>query len=632
MASALVADTLVGVAEAAGMLRVSAATVRNWLKSGRLAPSSSDSAGRPQFSVKYLDGVRAACSRVQRCQGRRRRQGAAAGQGQNAQAVEAICAQGRGRGALYLRAALCEAALRLMCRAGVVLNTSPRPEETCLSAWARGGIERSEAFDEVISGLLSDYRADRLRAAAESLPEFRLDPRGDVLGMLYSSFLGMERKGLGRQTFSPEALCDVVAEGLGDSRDTYFDPCCGSGGFILALLRRNVSPERVYGFDSNPMCVKIARVNAAIATGIQDKAYYRRHFRLADALGAKRLPQFTVALGCPPWEGEGGGRGMALCDQYVSRTLDALPGHGIMRYVLPQSLLDLKSHEETRREMASCARIRQVRYLGALPQRPGSQAVCLTAEKDAPGAGGGGKVEVMTPTRSFTIARKMAPGDFSFDTDDEEHELIEAIGGGGRFTLRGRASFCMGIVTGNNRALIRPSPDGGAESVLRGSCVAPFRISERGEYIVFDRSRFQQSPALELFRSPCKILYRFVADCPIAAVDTMGRLTLNSCNFMIPQGGEGMCRYIAAVLNSAVMRFYFKKRFPAQKILRSHLEELPFPEASQRQMDEIRALSDRYYEKPGRENFERAVAGLYGLSDNEYAAVLAALEGGRDGK
>ena len=628
MASALVADTLVGVAEAAGMLRVSAATVRNWLKSGRIAQSASDERGRPQFSVKYLEGVRAQAQRDARSKGRPRRGGdACQDKGRNAQAVEAICSAARGRGALYMRAALCEAALRLMCRSGIVLNTSPRSGETCLAAWARGGIERAEAFEELLLGLLSDYRADRIREAAQALPEFKLDPSGNVLGMLYSSFLQMEGDEKGRPPYAPSDLCDRVASDLGNGRDVFLDPCCGSGGFILALLRRGISPENVYGIDQRPMCVKIARVNAAIATGIQDKAYYRRHFRLADMLKAKRLPAFTVALGCPPWEGGRGGAGASLCDEYVSRTLDTLPGHGIMRYVLPQSLLDLKSHEETRREMASCARIRQVCYLGPLAHCPGGQAVCLTAEKDAPGAQGAEAVQVQTPRRSFTIRRRMAPGDFSFDTDDDEHKLIEAIAGGSCFTLKDTASFGMGIVTGDNRTLVRHTSEGGAESVLRGSCVTPFRVSERGEYIVFDRSRFQQSPSLELFRSPSKILYRFVADCPVAAVDTKGRLTLNSCNFIIPQGGVAMCRYIAAVLNSAVMRFYFKKRFPAQKILRSHLEALPFPKAAPSKMEEVSMLSDRYYEADGRCAFERAVAALYGLDEKDLAALLAA--GGR---
>ncbi|MGN0908229.1 MAG: N-6 DNA methylase, partial [Succinivibrio sp.] len=284
MSSGLFAGSLVGVAEAAGLLRVTAATVRNWLKSGRISPEASDDAGRPLFSVKYLRAVR-----DERQKSAPSRQGGqsksapalpreAALSPANAQAVSLICSAVRGRGALCMRAALCEAAIRLMCRAGIVLNTSPRPGESCLSAWARGGIERSEAFDEVLAGLLCDYRADRLRQAAEELPDFKLESGGgDVLGLLYASFLDQEGRP-GGGAFAPRGLCDKVAMGLGNGRDVFFDPCCGSGGFVLALLRRGISPDRVYGFDPRPMCVKIARVNAAIATGIGDASYYKRHF------------------------------------------------------------------------------------------------------------------------------------------------------------------------------------------------------------------------------------------------------------------------------------------------------------------------------------------------------------------
>ncbi|MGN0909558.1 MAG: TaqI-like C-terminal specificity domain-containing protein, partial [Succinivibrio sp.] len=356
---------------------------------------------------------------------------------------------------------------------------------------------------------------------------------------------------------------------------------------------------------------------------------YKRHFRLADALAAKRLPQFTVALGCPPRQAQEGGM-EPLCDLFIRRALEGLPQNGIMRFLLPQMVLRGRTHEAARRAIGSCARVTEVDCLPGMGGA-GGQEVLLTCQKDPAPAFAPRGVKVNALGRSFTIMRPMPPGDFSFDTDDTEHELLEAIGKGSRLTLRGRAEFGIGIVTGDNRSLVRKEPGGGAESVLRGSCVSAFRITPRGEYIVFDRSRFQQSPALELFRRGAKILYRFVADSPVAAVDTQGRLTLNSCNFIIPRGDEAECRYVAAVLNSAVVRFYFKKRFGARKILRSHLEALPLPGATRAQMEQAVELSGHYYEKPGRLAYEQGVARLYGLTDRQFSAVMAALEGGRDG-
>ena len=63
----------------------------------------------------------------------------------------------------------------------------------------------------------------------------------------------------------------------------------------------------------------------------------------------------------------------------------------------------------------------------------------------------------------------------------------------------------------------------------------------------------------------------------VFAYDNKQRLTLNSANVLIPNIPYYPIKVIAALFNSPVYQFLFKKKFYSIKVLRSHLEVLPLP-------------------------------------------------------
>src|SRR5262249_33196862 len=106
-----------------------------------------------------------------------------------------------------------------------------------------------------------------------------------------------------------------------------------------------------------------------------------------------------------------------------------------------------------------------------------------------------------------------------------------------------------------------------------------------------------------------KVVYRFIARHPVAAVDDEGRLTLNSANAVAPD--EWDPRYVAAVLNSTPVRFAHRARWRMVRVLRSHLEALPFPRATAAERRQISALEG--------DAADERVMDLYGLDDGERA-------------
>lgn len=62
---------------------------------------------------------------------------------------------------------------------------------------------------------------------------------------------------------------------------------------------------------------------------------------------------------------------------------------------------------------------------------------------------------------------------------------------------------------------------------------------------------------------------------------------MNSCNLLIPQLEGLEIKYILAVLNSSVTRFVYQKTFHSVKVLRSHIESLPIPQAAEEEQHRI---------------------------------------------
>ena len=199
-------------------------------------------------------------------------------------------------------------------------------------------------------------------------------------------------------------------------------------------------------------------------------------------------------------------------------------------------------------------------------------------------------MQVKDKEMCFTIEtkRQVQPQSFSFLITDPEYLLIQKlIDPTGKCYLKDHADFALGIVTGNNQRYLSRTPVPGREPVLKGCDVFRFRTAPAGQYLTFCPENFQQTAPEEKYRAPEKLLYRFICSEPVFAYDADGRLSLNSCNLVIPHLDGIKIKYILAVFNSSVVRFLYQKNFRSVKLLRSHIESFPIPEAEETVQDDI---------------------------------------------
>ena len=227
--------------------------------------------------------------------------------------------------------------------------------------------------------------------------------------------------------------------------------------------------------------------------------------------------------------------------------------------------------------------------------------------------------------------RKVNPEYFSFTMTDEEYSILKKIEQISPVEyLAGKARFALGIVTGNNKEYISQIKTDENEMVLKGSDLLKYRFVPTQNYIIFRPETFQQVAPVDYYRSPEKLLYRFICNQLVFAYDNQQTLSLNSCNILIPDVPGMNIKYIMAVLNSRIVQYYFKKKFNSVKILRSHIEQIPIARPAEDAHEEIVSMVNRLLDSETPESIleryneiDEKISAIYGMTEIEYQTICS---------
>ena len=430
----------------------------------------------------------------------------------------------------------------------------------------------------------------------------------DTLGMLYISLRRLGEKKSTGSYYTPFFVVDrIVHEALPETVPfgaKIIDPSCGTGNFLLRLPDE-FPPENVYGSDIDPMAVAIARINLVLKYSVRTSSTLdtiKQNIMLQDSLNFFSKNSFDYIIGNPPWgyvyskdeqkalsqsfasyNGNGNPESFSL---FIEKSLNNLSDNGVMSFLLPESVLDVRMHTAIRSLMLDKARILSISYLGDVFDKVQCPCIILTLQKKSSAdPANTTKVSFSKARKSELITEKTfeaASGRLSCDSfhilcDDKDFSFIKKIESVPHFTLKGNAEFALGIVTGSNKTLLSDAPLPGYEPVITGKDIEKYSIAPAKRYVQFAPERFQQCAPERLYRARNKLFYRFIADEPIVAMDDEGLISLNSANLILPDIEGYSSAYIMAVLNSDIMSFYYRNRFRNFKVLRSSLEQLPIP-------------------------------------------------------
>lgn len=483
--------------------------------------------------------------------------------------------------------------------------------------------------------------------------QYIYEEKEDILGLLYISCKNMGNRKATGAYYTPTKVVRGLITKLVEKNGTgknILDPCCGTGNFLIQLPDE-FRLEQIYGNDIDEISVKITRLNMALRVADADIDIIYKNITNQNYLSEYEGIAFDFIVGNPPWgytfadiENEylrqnyesAVGNNIESYDVFIERALLMLKRNGVLSFVLPEAILNVKSHMPIRQIIASKTSIQYIEFLGNAFDKV--QCPCLilqivnTNEKFSSVG-----MEVNNGDNNFILNtdRKINPKCFSFTLTDDEYCVINKINEMDNVVyLAGNAAFALGIVTGNNKKYISNIKTSENEMILKGSDIYKYKIKETDNYISFKPEIFQQVAPTEYYRASEKLLYRFICGQLVFAYDDKQTLSLNSCNVLIPTIPKLGIKYILAILNSRVAQFIYKKQFNSVKVLRSHIEQIPIPDISTKEQTKIIKFVDELRNEMSDEKIiglydelDALIKNLYGLTDSEYQIIKLAVDG-----
>ena len=87
-----------------------------------------------------------------------------------------------------------------------------------------------------------------LEQVSIDIPEGVWDSEDDVLGFIYQSLITEGERNITGQYYTNKRVVKyIVGDKVLSDNETFLDPCCGSGAFLMAVKTNN--PCNLYGFD-----------------------------------------------------------------------------------------------------------------------------------------------------------------------------------------------------------------------------------------------------------------------------------------------------------------------------------------------------------------------------------------------
>ncbi len=548
-----------------------------------------------------------------------------------------------------------------------------------LGIWLRG---RTDILKSFIKGVISlhDHQSlfsDLIPNQNEALytisnyPDlfnisFYYEPHEDLLGCLYLSLLNIsERKEKGIY-YTPSSVVGQLIATLSendmlDDRCRYFDPCCGTGNFIINLPKV-IHWKQIWASDIDKLAVSLCRLNLFIRNPEIPLEELEHHITLCDYLKGACYENNEeegplVILGNPPWGARydletrkvlsklyttATAKNCESFDLFIEKSLRLTKPGDFISFVLPESILQVIAHNSARNLVQRQSAIKACIQLGEKFSGVNCPSIILTLKK-----------EPLTQEEDFLRCRRAKitlkdnetfeiennryyDGSLELLINNDEYRILnKLLTISGAKYLKDQADWAIGIVTGDNTNKLQEEKTLTNEPILKGTNINRFCINkEKISYIEFKPEKFQQVAKEEFYRSPEKLFYRFINQDLYFAYDNKGLLSLNSANIVIPKISDLSTKYILVILNSCVARFIYKKKFHSTKVLRNHIEAIPIKTISKEQQEYFEKIADSLIagilssqeEQNLINQLDNKIGKLYGLNTKEVESIKKSLD------
>ena len=510
------------------------------------------------------------------------------------------------------------------------LRDTTYPIDDLIYSLCASYIEHNKVNEANRQHFFEEY-ADYHRLGLEVPRQILKNRQDDWIGFIYQS-LTAEGKRILKGLYYTKPV--IVNEMLSDIRmlsgETFLDPCCGSGIFLLKV--QHAQMEQLYGIDNDPLAVMIAKANLMVKYN-ESKVYpqiYLMDFLLHATSGLGDL-RFDYIVTNPPWGTEKGKKhdsdliaSHEKASLFFTESFRFLKKNGMLHFLLPSSLMKIKVHadlrhfvtHETRMEGIKCYRERfKGVFTDFLSLKVSKRPVFDEQSYVVYGLNNEVSRKVLVPREDDFCAIPMLS-----DRDEAIISKAERL----RHDDLSHSQWALGIITGNNAKVLHDRPRKGLEPIFTGKDISKYGLKKASRYVRYNRADFQQCAKDEFFRAKEKLVYKFVSSRLCFTYDDQQRLFLNSANILIPQVDGMGTKTVLAFLNSSLFNFIYVKRFDDIKILKGNLSALPFPKISSEDDKKLSSLVDEVLNgnRDAIKAIDNAVFDLYQFDPNEIAQIL----------
>ncbi|MCX5920897.1 MAG: N-6 DNA methylase [Candidatus Melainabacteria bacterium] len=422
-----------------------------------------------------------------------------------------------------------------------------------------------------------------------------ISANGDELSLLYEQSLSNTIQNVKGIYYTPlHIVADMFTHLPVDSINaytTFCDPCCGTGNFLLGAVDAGISPGKISGFDIDPQAIQIAQNRFFQKTG-----YFSPNIQCVDSVKAYLLkntpPQnYDIVMTNPPWGKNPIKPYTTLlpskilpdaCILFTELCLSLVKQEGLLGLLLPDAYFNIASFQSIRTRLLTKKLLVLLDYGKPFKGLQARAEAIILQNKALQKATLEETVtciwEKQKTNRKQQSFLEQPEHIFNFHITQQEEDALQHVLSKPYETLKNKAAWGMGIVTGDNQQYVSSiQTEDYTIPVYKGADIKQQGlIALNQQFLKPQFQQFQQVAPLHLYQAPKKIVYRFISDSLRFALDDQQRFFLNSANFFILEKNLGIKDAILVhYLNSRFMNWVFKSLYRTHKVLRKDLEQLP---------------------------------------------------------
>ena len=420
----------------------------------------------------------------------------------------------------------------------------------------------------------------------------------DLLGAAYQ-FLNTKYENLSMGSFytSKDLAYEMTSFLSFEDGETLLDPSCGSGVFLFAS---DVPEDRIIGVDFDPIAVMIAKFNFFIK--FPNPSLYPQIYEsdFIDWYIANKENRYTYIVGNPPY-----GANLDISklrsehiitgesfSYFIEYSFYLLEERGLLSYLLPESLLNVKRHMDIRDFILDKTNLTKIKkydnkFSGVMSD---IYQIDLNKKKTK-------SMMFLLNGAKNTIQKdafKELKNHIFTPLTKEDLLIIHKVKSVCKNSLLG-SDFALGVVTGDNATKLLDTPHKLTEPIFTGKELDKYKFLPVKKHIVFDRSQLQQVAPEFIYRAKEKLVYKVITKRIKVVIDLNQRLTSSSANIIVPKVPDNNIYSVALLLNSDLYTFINQKLHGSvNKMSKENFEALPFPSFTEKELSNIKAMVEKY--------------------------------------